>query len=165
MTPKKSNSAAPAAKRPVGRPVSSSKTKEIKAKNNNKDVEQLYAQFMSLMKKKKVSRRDIASKISMSYQGFLNSFNNRNLKIETWLEISAILEVPFVARFETGRAPLAEESVSQTTVQAPASDDFTALRLNNTEEKVSILERQIASLEAQLKDKQTIIELLGEKIK
>ena len=98
------------------------KRKEVVAENiieapvmenneNSKLVEQLYSQFESLMKKKKVSKRDLAERISMSYQGFLNSYNNKNIKIDTWLEISNYLNTPFVVKFETGKKPA--ESVSE----------------------------------------------------
>ncbi len=142
------------------------KEKVSKAKGEIKEVEALYSQFNTLAKRKKVSKRDIASKISMSYQGFLNSYNNRNLKIDTWMEISKVLDIPFVARFETAKQAAQAEQV-EAPVQAKSSEstDFTAMKLTNAEDKISILERQIASLESQLKDKQTIIDLLGEKVK
>ncbi|TNE82415.1 MAG: hypothetical protein EP332_00635 [Bacteroidetes bacterium] len=142
------------------------KEKVSKAKGEIKELEALYAQFNTLAKRKKVSKRDIASKISMSYQGFLNSYNNRNLKIDTWMEISKVLDIPFVAKFETAKQAAQAEVMEAPVAAKPAeSTDFTAMKLDNAEDKISILERQIASLESQLKDKQTIIDLLGEKVK
>ena len=71
---------------------------------------------------------------------------------------------PFVARFESARslAAMEEEANAPVGVQTtvPASDDFTSLRLQNAEEKIAILEKQIAALESQIQDKQTIIELI-----
>ncbi|MBI1221412.1 MAG: hypothetical protein GC180_02315 [Bacteroidetes bacterium] len=131
----------------------------------NKSVEQLYSQLVTLMKKNKVSKRESAEKLGMSYQGFLNSFNHRNLKLDAWYDLSELVNKPFVARFESAKTAAAIEAGEQE-VQTSASaahvqsDDFTALRLKNAEEKISILEKQIAALESQIQDKQTIIELI-----
>lgn len=156
------------------------KRKEVVAENiieapvmenneNSKLVEQLYSQFESLMKKKKVSKRDLAERISMSYQGFLNSYNNKNIKIDTWLEISNYLNTPFVVKFETGKKPaesVSEEIQQVSATQAPeikvepihVIDDLTNLKLQNANEKVSILEKQVEAYER-------IINLLSDKLK
>jgi|GEM_PF-2114576 len=139
---------------------------EKQIKPTNKAVESLYTHMTALLKKNKVSKRDVASKLSMSYQGFLNSFNNRNIRLEGWYEIGEMVNKPFVARFESLRAALAledgstPEAIAVVDKAAPASNDFTSLRLQNAEDKVAILEKQIASLESQIQDKQTIIELI-----
>lgn len=132
-------------------------------KPTNKSVESLYGQMATLLKKNKVAKRDVAEKLGMSYQGFLYSYNNRNIRLEGWYEIGEMVNKPFVARFESPKANAALEentTVASAAPQASASDDFTALRLKNAEEKIAILEKQIASLESQIQDKQTIIELI-----
>ena len=130
-------------------------------------LDSLYTQLATLLKKNKISKRDLASQLGMSYQGFLNSYNKKNLKLDTWMKVSDYLSIPFVARFETGRKAENEMDLTPSasaTVSAGA-DDFTGLKLENAQDKIAILERQIASLESQLHDKQTIISLLGEKIR
>lgn len=135
---------------------------EKQAKPTNKSVESLYTQMTALLKKNKVAKRDVAERLGMSYQGFLNSFNNRNIRLEGWYEIGEMVNKPFVARFESARALAAmeDQAPESAPVQAAASNDFTALRLQNADEKIAILEKQIASLESQIQDKQTIIELI-----
>jgi transcriptional regulator with XRE-family HTH domain len=142
-----------------------------KPAKDNKSVEGLYAQLTQLIKKKKLSKRDIAARLGMSYQGFLNSFNKRNLRLEAWHDISEFISVPFVAKFETGRQVSQEAQESSAPVSEVVSarpnemEEVLKLRISNADEKVSILEKQIAALENQLNDKQTIIGLLSEKIK
>jgi len=151
-----------------GRKPGSSNPVNAEAK---KKLNPLYTQFTALLKRKKVSKLDLASKISMSYQGFLNSYNNKNIRLETWHEIADELGMVFTAKLESTKkaeeaAALEASAIEATTSQAAApaaSDNFTGLKLNNAEDKVQILERQIASLESQLSDKQTIIELLKER--
>lgn len=137
---------------------------EKEVKPTNKAVESLYTQMTALLKKNKVAKRDVAERLGMSYQGFLNSFNNRNIRLEGWYEIGEMVNKPFVARFESARAlaTMEEEATAPAPVQAAAvaSNDFTSLRLQNAEDKITILEKQIASLESQIQDKQTIIELI-----
>lgn len=138
---------------------------EKKANPTNKSVEQLYSQLVSLMKKNKVSKREVAEKLEMSYQGFLNSFNHRNLKLEAWHAISELVNKPFVARFESAKTAAAIEAGEEVNAPsvaavAPASNDFTAMKLQNAEEKITILEKQISMLESQIQDKQTIIDLI-----
>ncbi len=129
-------------------------------KPSNKNVEVLYANLTTLLKKNKISKRDVASKLGMSYQGFLNSFNNRNLKLEAWFEISELVNIPFVARFESARQAARAEAAASPVVQEMGGDDFTSMKLKNAEEKVAILEKQVNSLESQIQDKQTIIDLI-----
>jgi hypothetical protein len=83
------------------------------------------------------------------------------------MRVSDYLSIPFVARFETGRKPDANEMeyVSSPSSASSGAEDFNELKFENAKEKIAILERQIASLESQLHDKQTIISLLGEKIR
>lgn len=166
----------------VGRPAKAASAKAEKVeksgvtKSKNKSVEALYNQLENLMRKNKVTKGQLAEKLEMSYQGFLNSFNNRNIRLEGWYTISEMFNKPFVARFESPKnaeailaaanSDLSEApSAATSNVAAPVfeSNDFTGLRLRNSEDKVSILERQIASLESQLADKQFIINLLQNK--
>lgn len=157
MARTKKGAAPAAAEKKSAKPVT-----KVPAKEGNKAVEALYGQLVTLSKKNKVSKRDMASRLKMSYQGFLNSFNKRNLKLESWFEISEMLNMPFVARFESARQ--AEKAV-QAEVQGNGSssggyDEYTKMRLQNAEDKIAILEKQITSLESQIQDKQTIIELI-----
>lgn len=145
------------------KPVAEKQTKEV-----NKTIELLYSQLVTLLKKNKISKNDVAKRLDMSYQGFLNSFNKRNLRLEAWFEISEMVNKPFVARFDSARN-IAEMEVEASGVSVPtskasaasdAADDFNVLRLRNAEEKITILERQIKALESHVQDKQTIIELI-----
>jgi chaperonin cofactor prefoldin len=144
------------------------KKQEKVKKEVNKSVESLYNQLNTLMKKNKVSKRDLAEKLDMSYQGFLNSYNNRNIRLEGWYDMAELLNKPFLARFESAKniaaleagASSSETEAPSAASSSPVSNDFTLMRLRNAEEKVAILEKQIAMLESQLVDKQTIIELI-----
>ncbi|MHB1277171.1 MAG: hypothetical protein ACYC1Q_02095 [Bacteroidia bacterium] len=145
------------------KPVAEKQTKEV-----NKTIELLYSQMVTLLKKNKISKNEVAKRLGMSYQGFLNSFNKRNLRLEAWFEISEMVNKPFVARFDSAKN-IAEMEAGASGVSAPiskasaasdAADDFKILRLRNAEEKIAILEKQIGSLESQIQDKQTIIELI-----
>ncbi|HCS21131.1 MAG TPA: hypothetical protein DIW47_11335 [Bacteroidetes bacterium] len=145
------------------KPAAEKQTKEV-----NKTIESLYSQLVTLLKKNKISKNEVAKRLGMSYQGFLNSFNKRNLRLEAWFEISEMVNKPFVARFDSAKN-IAEMEEGASAVSAPlsrasaasdAADDFKILRLRNAEEKIAILEKQIGSLESQIQDKQTIIELI-----
>lgn len=141
----------------------------VRSEKSGKSIEQVYAQLATLLKKNKVSKRDLAQRLEMSYQGFLNSYNKRNLRMETWHEIADYLNIPFVSRFDLNgklSAAPAVESAAPAAAPVPVAavdNSFTAMRLENAEQKITILERQITSLENQLNDKQTIIHLMTEK--
>lgn len=145
------------------KPVAEKQTKEV-----NKTIETLYSQLVTLLKKNKISKNEVAKRLGMSYQGFLNSFNKRNLRLEAWFEISEMVNKPFFARFDSAKniaemeegASAASAPVSRSSAASDAADDFKILRLRNAEEKIAILEKQIGSLESQIQDKQTIIELI-----
>lgn len=164
----------------VGRPSKDAKVKkeansEVQ-KSKNKSVEALYNQLDNLMRKQKITKGDLAKKLDMSYQGLLNSYSNRNIRLEGWYAISELFNKTFVARFESPKNAEAILAAANSDVsEAPSaatshvatpvaeSNDFASLRLRNSEDKVAILERQIASLESQLADKQFIINLLQNK--
>ncbi len=145
------------------KPVAEKQTKEV-----NKTIESLYSQLVTLLKKNKISKNEVAKRLGMSYQGFLNSFNKRNLRLEAWFEISEMVNKPFVARFDSAKniaemeagASADSAPMSKASAASDAADDFKILRLRNAEEKIAILEKQIRSLESQIQDKQTIIELI-----
>src|SRR3546814_726847 len=80
------------------KPVAEKQTKEV-----NKTIESLYSQLVTLLKKNKISKNEVAKRLGMSYQGFLNSFNKRNLRLEAWFEISEMVNKPFVARFDSAK--------------------------------------------------------------
>src|SRR5690606_24277937 len=149
--------------RKKGGEVAEATPKTTKTRTTHKAVEQVYGQLSGLLKKNKVSKRDIASHLGMSYQGFLNSFNKRNLKLDAWFETSDYLNMPFVSRFESAKQAAQAEKIEglASASASGATEDFNKLHLDNANQKIAILEKQIASLESQIQDKQTIIELIS----
>lgn len=125
---------------------------------NSNTIDLLYQQFDSVARKTKISKKALASRIFMSYPGFLNAFKNKRLSLEKWVEISRFLNLPLTIQFELGKKAKTEPETTPHLVEDKEQKTSEYLPIN---EKVAALQKYIALLEDRLKDKEQIVSLLS----
>lgn len=121
--------------------------------SNYEEIEELYKQLIKVLKKTKLSKGQLAKGINMSYQGFLNSLNNRKLSLEKWVEISKFINLPITLQLETGRKAMQAEPEGVIVEEKEKNEGA-------DKDKIALLQKQIEILESRLADKDLIISLL-----
>jgi len=130
-----------------------------KNETHHKEVEALYNQLNSLFKKTGLSKTVLASKISMSYQGFLHSYKNKRLSLDKLIEISRFINIPLNVKFEKELTPNTSPVPNENEKKEPSKEH--AVELESAKEKIALLEKQNSLLESRIADKDVIIGLLS----
>lgn len=138
-------------------------SKSASPKSGHQEIDALYAQLESIFRRTKLTKRALAEKLGMSYQGFLISYKNQNLGLDKWVAAAKFLNLPFSLEFgvtkkqEPKIAPPVEP-VAKTPPASEASD--LQFKMEIMYEQMQLLRRHTEILESQIKDKEAIIRLL-----